>query len=231
MFLRPTPIEPPPQPTDPQTKMPPTTSTTHSDETAAFAEPQPISFEGTSPPLKPLPNPLTSSPEYQACSAVLFEWAESYDSKDWARLRTCVAPTLRIDYTSFLNQSWDAMPAADFVAMASSPAVLGSPTLRTQHMIGASRWEKTAPDLITGYHQLRVPHQRYADAACSQVLVKGHAHSSNTHWYRRVDGRWKFAGLRPDIRWSEYDFEAVFAAGREEMAAQTAERASGVPSK
>ena len=45
--------------------------------------------------------------------------------------------------------------------------------------------------------------------------MKGHAHSTNKHWYRKVDGEWKFAGLSPDIRWFEYDFDKVFEEGRE----------------
>ena len=32
-----------------------------------------------------------------------------------------------------------------------------------------------------------------------------------------VMGVGKFAGLLPDIRWSEYDFDKVFAAGRDEF--------------
>ena len=50
-----------------------------------------------------------------------------------------------------------------------------------------------------------------------EVAVKGHAHSANQHWYKKVDGVWKFAGLKPDIRWYEYDFEKVFESGREEL--------------
>ena len=30
------------------------------------------------------------------CQAALFEWAESYDSKDWDRLSKCIAPVLRV---------------------------------------------------------------------------------------------------------------------------------------
>lgn len=30
------------------------------------------------------------------CEAVLYEWVESYDSKDWDRLGKCIAPTLRV---------------------------------------------------------------------------------------------------------------------------------------
>jgi scytalone dehydratase len=108
------------------------------------------------------------------------------------------------------------MPAEDFIAMISDKSVLGNPLLRTQHFIGgASKWEKVSDTEITGYHQLRVPHQVYTDASLEAVQVKGHAHSHNTHYYQKVDGVWKFAGLKPDIRWSEYDFDKVFAGGRD----------------
>jgi hypothetical protein len=30
------------------------------------------------------------------CQHALFEWAESYDTKDWDRLAQCVAPTLHV---------------------------------------------------------------------------------------------------------------------------------------
>jgi scytalone dehydratase len=109
------------------------------------------------------------------------------------------------------------MPAADFIAMISSPSVLGNPLLKTQHFIGQTRWERVSDTEVIGYHQLRVPHQKYTDASMKEVAVKGHAHSANMHWYTKVDGVWKFAGLRPDIRWSEYEFEKVFESGREEM--------------
>ena len=164
-----------------------------------------------------------------ACQEVVHTWAESYDTKNWDKLRTCIAPTLRIDYRSFLNKLWEAMPADEYVAMASDPNVLGDPLLMTQHFIGGTRWEKTSDDTITGYHQLRVPHQKFTDASRTQVAVKGHAHSYNTHWYKRVDGEWKFAGLDPDIKWFEYDFDKVFAAGREDLGEQEAQQASGIP--
>jgi scytalone dehydratase len=74
------------------------------------------------------------------------------------------------------------MPADEYVAMASDPKVLGNPLLMTQHFQGASKWEKVSDDEIIGYHQLRVPHQLYTDETRTTVKLKGHAHSSNTHW-------------------------------------------------
>jgi len=161
-----------------------------------------------------LPEKLTFE-EVMGCMAACFEWADSYDSKDWDRLRKCIAPTLRIDYRSFLDKIWEAMPAEEFVTMASDPKVLGNPLLKTQHFIGGTKWEKVSDDEIVGWHQLRVPHQKYTDATMTEVAVKGHAHSTNQHWYRKIDGEWKFAGLNPNIRWSEFDFDKVFEEGRE----------------
>ena len=72
----------------------------------------------------------------QGCMAAVYEWADSYDSKDWKRLEKCIAPTLRIDYRSFLNKLWEAMPADEFVKMVNQPTkrtesyILSNPRLR-----------------------------------------------------------------------------------------------------
>ncbi|KAI0141981.1 Scytalone dehydratase [Pestalotiopsis sp. NC0098] len=172
--------------------------------------------------------------DYLGLQQCLVEWADSYDSKNWDRLRKCIAPTLRIDYRSFLDKLWEAMPAEEFIAMISDKAVLGDPLLMTQHFIGGTKWEKISDTEVIGVHQLRVPHQRYTDETRTVVAVKGHAHSTNTHWYRKVDGEWKFAGLCPEIRWGEFDFDKVFANGREafgtEMRTEDAV-AEGMPAK
>ncbi|KAF4536146.1 Short-chain dehydrogenase/reductase SDR [Lasiodiplodia theobromae] len=174
---------------------------------------------------------MADIPAYEdvaGCSAALFEWAESYDTKDWDRLRKCVAPTLRasisgpplvryvvnviqVDYRSFLDKIWEDMPADQFIAMASDPKFLGNPLLKTQHFIGASRWQQVSETEITGRHQVRVPHQKYTDESRKTVAVKGHSHGGATMWYKKVDSVWKFAGLCPDIRWFEYDYDQVFA--------------------
>merc|ERR1739841_490242 len=63
------------------------------------------------------PVKLISFEDMQGCMAAAYEWADSYDSKDWDRLSKCIAPTLRIDYRSFLNKIWEAMPAAEDAAL------------------------------------------------------------------------------------------------------------------
>ena len=121
------------------------------------------------------------------------------------------------------------MPAEEFIGMISSPDVLGNPLLKTQHFIGGTKWQKISDDEVIGVHQLRVPHQRYTDETRTKVAVKGHAHRTNTHWYKKVNGVWKFAGLNPDIRWGEYDFDKVFESGRDSFGDSQA--AEGVPPK
>lgn len=133
------------------------------------------------------------------------------------RLRKNVAPTLRIDYRAFLDKIWEAMPADEYVAMIASPQVLGPPLLVTQHFIGSSRWEKVSDTEANGYHQLLVPHQKYKDDSKTEVALKGNVHGYNKHWYKKIDGVWKFAGLAPVIRWGEDDFDKFFESGREEF--------------
>lgn len=109
-----------------------------------------------------------------------------------------------------MGQLWESLPAADFVALASSPGFLGNARIKTQHFIGAGRLVQTADGEVTGYHQMRVAHQRYKDDELKEVLYKGHAHGKATIQYRKVDGVWKFAGLAPDIRWGEHDVDKIF---------------------
>lgn len=123
----------------------------------------------------------------------------------------------QIDYRSFLNKLWEAMPAEEYISMISDQHVLGDPLLCTQHFVGSTRWERVSDTEVIGWHQLRVPHQRYTDASRTVVKVKGHAHSANQHWYKKVDGEWKFAGLAPTIRWGEYNFDQVFATGSDKF--------------
>jgi scytalone dehydratase len=102
------------------------------------------------------------------------------------------------------------MTPDEYIAMVSDPGFMGDPLLQTQHLIGMSKWEKTRDDEIVGHHQMRVGNLRYKDESRQVEEMKGHSHASNTHYYKKVDGVWKFAGLRPEVRWNEYDFEHVF---------------------
>jgi scytalone dehydratase len=117
---------------------------------------------------------------------------------------------VKIDYRAVTSKLFEALPAASFLEMVSSPQFLGNLRIKTQHFVGASKWAQTALDEITGLHQMRVAHQKYADDDLKNVSMKGHAHGKATIWYKRMDGVWKFAGIEPDIRWGEYDPDKIF---------------------
>jgi scytalone dehydratase len=93
---------------------------------------------------------LITFEDHLGLSACVYDWADSYDSKDWERLRGVIAPTLRIDYRSFLDKIWEAMPAEEFIQMISDPSVLGNKKLRTQHFIGGTKWEKISDTEVVG---------------------------------------------------------------------------------
>lgn len=97
------------------------------------------------------------------------------------------------------------------MAMVSSDKVLGNRRLKTQHFVGVSKWVKNSELHMTGYHQMRVAHQRYTDVDCQEVEIKGHAHGTCVAWYLKVNGGWRFSGIEPLVRWSEHDYEKMFA--------------------
>ena len=82
---------------------------------------------------------------------------------------------IRVDYRAFLGKLWLAMPANEFGAMASEPKVSGNPRVKTQHFIGVSKWNKDSDTDITGFHQMRVAHQKYTDEKLTEVVAKGHS--------------------------------------------------------
>ena len=118
----------------------------------------------------------------------------------WTRLIPCLPPNPLIDYRSFLERRWNAMTAADFIAMVSSSTVLGDSTLSTGSFLGGTSWRRVSDTEIIGYHQPRLLHQRYADASRKEMRDEGRAHSMNNHRFRKVEGVWIFAGLAPDFR-------------------------------
>ena len=105
---------------------------------------------------------------------------------------------------------WESMPAESFVKMVSSDGFLGDPLVKTQHLLGATEWEYVSETEVVGHHQLRAAHLRFTGPDMQRVDRRGHSHATNEHFYKKVNGVWKFAGLRPTVRWNEYDFEKIF---------------------
>ncbi|EAW14608.1 scytalone dehydratase arp1 [Aspergillus clavatus NRRL 1] len=158
------------------------------------------------------PNLNIDFQDFLALQKVVFDWADSYDAKDWDRLRSIISPTLTVDYTQIGLRKWSDMPAEDYLKMVTDIDFLGDPTIKTQHLLGATWWEKISDTEVIGHHQLRAAHQVYTDTDMKTVKLKGHSHATNEHYYRKIDGVWKFAGLKPTVRWNEYQFDDVFRA-------------------
>lgn len=94
--------------------------------------------------------------------------------------------------------------------MVTDPGFLGDPNIKTQHLLGGTWWEKISDTEVIGHHQLRAAHQVYTDESRKTVKLVGHSHATNEHYYRKINGVWKFAGLKPSVRWNEGRFEEVF---------------------
>jgi scytalone dehydratase len=154
---------------------------------------------------------LTLTVDLLECQSAMFEWAESFDTKDWDRLSKCIAPKLYLDYRAVMGKIWEQMAAEEFVGMVSNAHFLGNPRIKTQHLIGAGQWVQVGMDEIIAFNQMRVAHQKYVDDELKEVLYTGHAHGKATIRFRRVDTEWKFAGLTPDIRWAEGEYAKIFA--------------------
>ncbi|PGH19879.1 hypothetical protein AJ80_03798 [Polytolypa hystricis UAMH7299] len=108
------------------------------------------------------------------------------------------------------------LPSEKFVEMMADPLFLGDPLVESQHFIGATKWERVSDEEIISHHQSRAAHQRFADDTRTTVAVKGHGHGTVTTFFKKIDGVWKWAGIRTKVIWNEYDFENVFrgAAGK-----------------
>jgi scytalone dehydratase len=102
------------------------------------------------------------------------------------------------------------MAAEDYIEMMSAPGFLGDPLLKTQHLLGAVEWTKVSDNYIIGRQQLRAGHLRFTDETHTTEKQRGHSHATNEFYYKKIDGKWKFAGLKPEVRWNEWDFETIF---------------------
>lgn len=130
---------------------------------------------------------------------------QSYDRKDWDSLRQILAPSVRLDFRSLQGELHEQLSPESFAAIIADKKLLGDEELKSQHFIGATKWELLGDGSIKVENQIRVAHQRYTDKDLSTVKNKGHAHGVTTHWYRKIDGVWKLEAVEPRLEWFEYD--------------------------
>ena len=97
------------------------------------------------------------------------------------------------------------MPADDFIGIMAQVGFVGDPLVQTQHHIGASKWRKISDDEVVGHHQLRAAHQRRSVDDPRIIESKGSGYAMVRHFYKKINGDWKLAGLKPTVRWNELD--------------------------
>ena len=177
------------------------------------------------PPCRHGPSPLIyrgsgdadcANLDYLEMCNIAFAWAESYDNKDWERLRSFLAPSVRLDFSTFGMGLHENLTPDAYVAILSDKKLLGGKRLKTQHLLGSSRWERLGEGSVTAEHQARVAHQRYTKDDLSEVANKGHGHGVVQHWYRKIDGAWKLEGVQPKMGFAEFDMQATLTPADDE---------------
>ncbi|KAJ0267926.1 hypothetical protein COL940_013897 [Colletotrichum noveboracense] len=89
------------------------------------------------------------------------------------------------------------MAAEDFVAVISGPEMFGDASLGTQHLIGASKWERIDEDKVIGHYQMRSTSVRLTGANSGEEKVEADRRVVLMQSYVKADGKWKLAGLKP----------------------------------
>ncbi|KAF2132460.1 NTF2-like protein [Dothidotthia symphoricarpi CBS 119687] len=147
--------------------------------------------------------------EWLDCSELAFEWARSYDEKDWDRLARMLAPTVSVNYSGVNNSKSDDMPAASFVEMMRDPLFLGDKHIDSQHMLALSKWEKISNTEIVSQHQSRAAHMRWNEGR-ETIAAKGHGHGLVKMFYKKINGEWRWGGIATKVDFNEHEFENVF---------------------
>jgi scytalone dehydratase len=85
------------------------------------------------------------------------------------------------------------------------------------HHIGGSKYDRTGPDSVTGYHQVRTEYKRYKTLEKKEVEATGQGLTLMIHWYKKIDGEWKLAGTRPGGRMNDFNFDKIFVEAKPKM--------------
>jgi len=148
-------------------------------------------------------------PEFLALSRLTFEWADAYDSKDFARLAAILAPTVTLDYSEAFGQKPMTMSRDDFMKLSNNENRLGG-IVDCIHHIGGSKYDRTGSDSVTGYHQVRTEYKRWKTMEKKEVEATGQGLTLMVHWYKKIDGVWKLAGTKPGGRMNDFNFDNIF---------------------
>ncbi|KAL6800777.1 Scytalone dehydratase [Trichoderma sp. SZMC 28013] len=148
--------------------------------------------------------------DYLSINNLAFEWAESYDTKDWGRLKESLAPSIRLDFSYLRGEKHENLTPESYSTILIG--MIGDKRLKTQHLLGRGQWELQKDGVVRVAWQIRAAHIRYADETLAEVTNHGHGHGVTTHWYKKVDGVWKIEGVAPRLDFQEYDLFGTLTA-------------------
>ena len=143
--------------------------------------------------------------DYLEIQNAAHEWADTYDLKDWDRLKTTLGPAIRLDFRDLKGPLQENLTPDQYVAIIADGKVIGDPRVKTQHLLGGGNWSSPGDGTVQVWWQLRVAHQRYAAEDLAEPINKGHAHGANQHTYKKIQGTWKIVGIKARVDWVEGD--------------------------
>ncbi|KAL9051500.1 MAG: hypothetical protein Q9162_005973 [Coniocarpon cinnabarinum] len=132
-------------------------------------------------------------------------WSDTYDSKDWNRLKQILGPAIRLDFRDLRGPLQENLSPDQYVAIIANKKVIGDPRVKTQHLIGGGHWSTPGDGTVQVWWQLRVAHQRFASEDMAKTINKGHAHGYNQQTYQKINGAWKIVGIKVKVDWVEGD--------------------------
>jgi scytalone dehydratase len=102
------------------------------------------------------------------------------------------------------------LTADQFVKLSNNENRLGGIVDCTHH-VGASKFERIGPDTVTGHHQVFFEYKRYKnmEKKNDEVEATGEGLTIMLHYYQKVDGKWKLAGVKPRVRMSQFNFPEI----------------------
>lgn len=134
---------------------------------------------------------------------------ESYDNKEWDRLKAILAPSIRVDYSAVGGECKENVTPDDFTGVVAG--FIADKRVKSQHFLGAQKWEAQDDGAVHISSQIRAAHQRYADESLAAVISHGHGHGVTQIWCRKYDGVWKLEGMKVAVNWIEYDLAGTLA--------------------
>lgn len=158
-----------------------------------------------------IPENLTFQ-DYLTVCQVSRTLADAYDRKDSARLRSCLAPDVIVDY-SLVVPVWGqrAFTADAFVAEWLDAKHLGVKALATQHLLGIPYFKSvTDSQIVIEWQQMASHARRVRGEDFASPMCKVDETSDGRSWMQqtfvKVEGKWRISVIRPEVIYHTGDF-------------------------